>query len=75
MQISPTLAVWLCAAFALICLGFAYTAFSGLATLTDAADRDISAGYGWFWVFLACIAALFGVLSWLIKVGKLRNSE
>jgi hypothetical protein len=51
LQISAALAVWLCAAFALICLGFAYSAFSGLATLTDAADRDISAGYGWFWVF------------------------
>ena len=75
MQISAALAVWLCAAFALLCLGFAYTAFSGLATLTDAGDRDISSVYGWFWVFLACIATLFGVLSWLIKVGKLRDSE
>ena len=75
MQISAALAVWLCAVFALICLGFAFTAFSGLATLTDVAERDISAGYGWFWIFLFCIAALFGVLSWLIKAGKLGNPE
>ena len=34
-----------------------------------------SLGYGWFWTFLFCIAALFGVLSWLIKAGKLGNSE
>ncbi|HEY7238929.1 MAG TPA: hypothetical protein VH600_07160 [Burkholderiales bacterium] len=75
MQISAAIAVWLCAAFALVCLGFAYTAFSGLATLTDAAERDASLGYGWFWTFLFCIAAVFGVLSWLIKIGRLGNSE
>jgi hypothetical protein len=51
------------------------TAFSGLATLTDAAEREASAGYGWFWTFLFCIAALFGVLSWLIKAGKLGSPE
>jgi hypothetical protein len=75
MQISAAVAVWLCAVFALICLGFAFTAFSGLAMLTDAAERDISAGYGWFWIFLFCIATLFGVLSWLMKAGKLGNPE
>ena len=75
MQISAAVAVWLCAAFALICLGFALTAFSGLATLTDAVERELSLGYGWFWTFLFCIAAVFGVLSWLIKVGKLGNPE
>jgi hypothetical protein len=35
----------------------------------------MSLGYGWFWIFLFCIAALFGVLSWLMKTGKLGNSE
>ena len=75
MQISAALAVWLCAAFALVCAGFALSAFSGLATLTDAAERDASLGYAWFWTFLFCVAAVFGVLSWLIKVGKLGNPE
>jgi len=75
MQISAAIAVWLCAAFALMCLGFAYTAFSGLATLTDSAERELSLGYGWFWTFLFFIAALFGVLSWLMKVGKLGKPE
>ena len=75
MQISAALAVWLCAAFALMCAGFAFTAFTGLATLTDAAERDVSLGYAWFWTFLFCVAAVFGVLSWLIKVGKLGNPE
>ena len=75
MRISAAIAVWMCAAFALICLGFALTAFSGHATLTDAAEREVSLGYAWFWTFLFCIAALFGVLSWLIKIGKLGSPE
>ena len=75
MKISAALAMWLCAAFTLVCLGFAYVAFSGLATLTDIADREISLGYGWFWAFLGAVAAVFGVLSWMIKEGKLGPVE
>jgi len=75
MRISATVAVWLCAGFALVCLGFAYSGFSALATITDSAERELSVGYAWFWTFLFCIAALFGVLSWLIKAGKLGNLE
>src|SRR4051794_16448740 len=75
MRISAAVAVWMCAAFALICLGFAYTAFSGLATLTDAAERDASLGYGWFWTFLFCIAAVFGGPSWLMKTRKLGTTH
>lgn len=75
MRISAAVAVWICAAFALVCLGFAYSGFAGLATLTDSAERELSLGYAWFWTFLFCIAAVFGVLSWLIKAGKLGNSE
>ena len=75
MRISAAIAVWMCAAFALICLGFVYSGFSGFATLTDAAERELSLGYAWFWTFLFCIAALFGVLSWLIKAGKLGGPE
>jgi hypothetical protein len=75
MKISAGLAMWLCAAFALVCLGFAYQAFSGLATLTDIGDREISVGYAWFWAFLGTVAAVFGVLSWMIKEGKLGPVE
>ena len=75
MKISAAVAMWLCAAFALVCLSFAYSAFSGLETLTDAADREISAGYAWFWAFLAAVAAVFGVLSWMITKGKLGPLE
>ena len=70
MKISAQLAMWLCAAFALACLGFAFSGFAGLATMTDQAERDLTAGYAWFWMFLAVVAVVFGVLSWMIKQGK-----
>ena len=71
MRISAQLAVWLCSAFALVCLGFAFTGFLGLGAAANAGERDLIAGYAWYWTFLGAIALLFGVLSWLIKEGKL----
>jgi len=70
MRISALMAMWMCGIFAVVAYAAAYTAFSGLQTLTDAADRDATLGYAWFWTFLGAIATLFGVLSWLIKKGK-----
>jgi hypothetical protein len=75
MKIGAQLAMWLCTVFCLGCLGFALTAFSGLATLTDQAERDVTVGYAWFWSFLAFIAAAFGVLSWMIKQGRFGSVE
>ena len=62
--------MWLCGAFALVCFGFAYSGFTALETLTDPAQRELSAGYAWFWTFLFAVAVVFGVLSWMIKKGK-----
>jgi len=73
MKISAQVAMWLCAAFALLCLGFAYSGFSALQTLTDEAERELSRGYAWFWTFLGAVAVAFGALSWMIKAGKLGN--
>jgi hypothetical protein len=70
MKVSAQVAMWLCAGFALLCGGFAFTGFSSLATITDAAERDLSLGYSWFWTFLGAIAVVFGIISWLIKKGK-----
>ena len=70
MKITAQLGMWLCAAFALVCLGFAFSGFSGLVTMTDPAERDLTAGYAWFWTFLALIAVGVGVLCWMIKQGK-----
>ena len=71
MKISAQMCVWLCAAFGLVCLAAAITAFTGGATITDVAEREAAIGYAWFWGFLALVAAVFGVLSWMIAKGKL----
>jgi hypothetical protein len=67
--------MWMCAVFALVCFGFAFSGFSALETLADEAERDLSRGYAWFWMFLCAVATIFGVLSWMIKEGKLGPSE
>lgn len=75
MRISAQIAVWLCAAFALVCLVFALKGFLGLADAANAEERDLISGYAWYWTFLGTIAVAFGVLSWLIKQGKLGPVE
>ncbi len=67
--------MWMCIAFALVCFGFAFSGFSALETLADEAERELSRGYAWFWMFLAAVAMVFGVLSWMIKEGKLGDLE
>jgi hypothetical protein len=70
MRVSAQVAMWLCAAFALLCLGFAYNGFLALQTITDSAERELSLGYAWFWTFLGAVAIAFGILSWMIKAGR-----
>lgn len=70
MRVSAQLAVWMCAIFGVVCLGFALSGFAGLQDTSDAAEREMISGYAWFWAFLASVALVFGVLSWLIKQGK-----
>jgi hypothetical protein len=75
MKISAQLAIWLCAVFGLICLGAAITAFSGAASIPDVDERQASLGYAAFYGFLALVAAVFGVLSWMMAKGKLGRIE
>ena len=75
MKVTAQVAVWMCAAFALFCGAFAYTGFSAVSGITDAAEREASLGYAWFWTFLAAVAMAFGVLSWMIKEGKLGDPD
>jgi hypothetical protein len=70
MKISAIAGMFICAAFALLCFGFAFNGFSALAALTDATERELSSGYAWFWTFLGGVAVVFGILSWMIKEGK-----
>jgi hypothetical protein len=72
MRVSAVVAMWGSVVFALICLGVAYQGFTAAQTLTDSAERELSLGYAWFWTFLFAVAAVFGVLSWMIKTGKIR---
>ena len=67
--------MWGCVAFGLVCFSVALTGFSALASITDPVEHDASLGYAWFWAFLAAIATVFGILSWMIKEGKLGDSE
>lgn len=71
MRISAAVAMWGCVVFALLCLGVAYQGFSAIQTMTDSAERELSLGYAWFWTFLFAVALVFGVLSWMIKAGKI----
>ena len=75
MKVTAQVAVWLSAAFALFCGAFAYSGFAALSGLTDAAEREASLGYAWFWTFLAVVAVASGVLSWMIKEGKLGDPD
>ena len=75
MKISAQLAVWLCAVFCLLCLAGAITALSGAHSLTDPAEREASFGYAAFYGFLALVAAIFGVLSWLLAKGRFGPAE
>ncbi len=75
MKISAAVAMWMCVAFALVCFSVSLTAFSGLQTLTDASEREISVGYAWFWAFLGAVATVFGILSWMMKTGRLGADE
>ena len=67
--------MWMCAVFALGCFAFALSGFLALGTLATEAERELSRGYAWFWMFLSAVAAVFGVLSWMLMKGKLGDLE
>ena len=71
MRISAQLAMWLAVVFVLVCGGVALTGFFALSTIADQAEHDMASGYAMFWAFLAAVAAVSGVLSWLMQRGKL----
>ena len=75
MKITAVASMWLCLLFALACLGVAYDGFLATSAITDPAEREMSLGYAGFWAFLGCVAMVFGVLSWMIKDGKLGDPQ
>jgi hypothetical protein len=66
VHISAKLAMLSAAVFAAVCLCVAITGFASLGDIADPAQLDDAKGFAWFWMFLAAVAALFGVLSWRI---------
>jgi hypothetical protein len=64
MRLSAQFAMWAAIVFTLICVGAAYSAFSGMEGLTDPQALADARGFGWFWLFLAAIAAATGAISW-----------
>ena len=70
MKISAALGVWICAVFALVALGVVGTGLFNLGEVTDPAQREAAFGYIAFWGFLAAVAVVCGVMSWMIKQGK-----
>jgi hypothetical protein len=75
MKISAAVSMWLCAVFALVTCGVAFYAFSQVAGLSNQEDRDMARGYALFWGFLGAVGAACGVVSWMIKEGKLGQAE
>ena len=75
MKITAVVSLWICMLFALACFGVAYEGFTAAATMANPAERELSTGYAGFWTFLGAVAVVFGVLSWMIKQGKLGSSQ
>ncbi len=63
--------MWGCLAFALASIYIAGEGFLAAPSMVDPAERELSFGYAGFWAFLGAVASAFGVLSWMIKEGKL----
>jgi hypothetical protein len=64
MFISPRFALYAAAPFTLLCLGVALYGFLSLDEITDPALMSDARGYIGFWLFLAAISVISGVLSW-----------
>jgi hypothetical protein len=75
MYISPKLAALAAAPFALICLGFAINGFLSLDEIADPQQLADAKGYAWFWMFLASIAIISGVVAWWLMSTQKNDAE
>jgi uncharacterized membrane protein YfcA len=71
MKVTAQMAFWMSLVFGLICLAVGLNGLYQLRTITDEAIRADARGFAWFWLFLASIALLAGLLSGLMAKGKL----
>ena len=75
MQLSAQLAMWGCMVFSLTCLGFAVDGYFGLGTITNAAEREGSMSYVWFWALLGVMTAGIGVVYWRMLKKAARQAD
>jgi len=75
MKISAHVAMWGAVVFTALCIGFAWTGFSSLDSITDPQARSDARGFAWFWLFLAAIAFGSGVVSWWILKSEKDSEE
>lgn len=71
MKFSAHLNTWIAAVFAIICYGVAFTGFSSIGDMTDAAQVADASGFAWFWAFLGSVAvALAAASMWILRTQK-----
>lgn len=75
MNISPRFAALAAAPFALLCLGVALNGFLSMGELSDPQQISDARGYIGFWMFLAVIAVVSGVLSWWLMSTQKQDGE
>jgi hypothetical protein len=69
------MAFWGSLVFGLICLGVGVHGLWSLEGISDEAVRSDARGFAWFWLFLAAVTLLIGLLSGLMAKGKLGSLE
>jgi hypothetical protein len=69
------MAFWGSLVFGLICLGVGVHGLLSLEGISDEAVRSDARGFAWFWLFLAAVTLLIGLLSGLMAKGKLGSLE
>ena len=70
MKVTAQMAFWMSLVFGLACLAVGLYGLSEAASITDEAVRADARGFAWFWLFLALVALIAGVLSGLMAKGK-----
>jgi hypothetical protein len=71
VRISAQLSIVIAAIFAVICYSVAFTGYSAIGGMTDAAQVADAKGFAGFWAFLGTIAVVLGAVSvWIVRTGK-----
>jgi len=71
MKLTAQMTFWASLVFGLLCLGAGVRGLWGLSAIEDEAIRADAHGFAWFWLFIAAVALLICLLSWLMAKGKL----